>query len=297
MPPLPEELGFETAYFELPGLRMHAAVAGPADGAPVILLHGFPEFWYGWQHAIGALAAAGFRVIAPDQRGYNLTAKEGPYDLRTLVTDIIHLMDAAGHQSAYIAGHDWGGAVAWCLAAWHPERVRRLAVANLPHPLALLAAIQHFNWRQYLRSWYFAFFQVPRLPEWLFSRRDFALLRQLRTATERPNAFTEVDIERCVAAWAQPGALTAMLGWYRATGRSGRHVAETRTQFERIKPPALILWGERDVALGVELAEASVAYLADGRLVRFPQSSHWLLAEQPEAVNQNLLEHFRERLP
>src|SRR5258706_9238787 len=293
MLPLPEQLGFTTEYFDLPGLRMHAAVAGPAGGPLVILLHGFPEFWYGWQHTIGALAGAGFRVIAPDQRGYNLTAKDAPYDLRTLVSDIIHLMDVAGYPAAYVAGHDWGGAVAWCLAGWPPERVRRLGVANLPHPLALLSAIQHLNLRQYLRSWYILFFQLPRLPEWLIGRRDFELMRQLRHNTVRPDAFTAEDIERYVDAWAQPGALTSMLGWYRAFGRSGRQVMQTRAQFEVIKPPTLILWGERDVALGVELAEASVQYLADGRLVRFPQSTHWLLAELPDAVNQNLLEHFK----
>ncbi len=178
-------------------------------------------------------------------------------------------------------------------AAWHPERVNRLAVANLPHPLALLAAIQHLNWRQYLRSWYAVFFQLPWLPEWLLRRRDFALLRQLPCATLRPDAFTVGDIERYVGAWAQPGALTATLGWYRAFGPSGRQVRKTRVEFEVIEPPTLILWGERDVALGVELAEASVQYLADGRLVRFRQSTHWLPAELPEQVNQHLLDHFR----
>jgi pimeloyl-ACP methyl ester carboxylesterase len=292
MPDLPEQLGFASAYFELPGLRMHAAVAGPAGGPLVILLHGFPEFWCGWQHSIGALAEAGFRVIAPDQRGYNLTEKQPPYDLQTVVDDIIHLMDAAGYQTAHIAGHDWGGAVAWGLAAWYPERVKRLAVANLPHLLAVLSAIQHFNWRQYLRSWYFLLLRIPRLPEWLMARRDFALPRQLRYATARRDAFTAEDIEHYVRAWAEPGALTAMLGWYRASLRSGQQVVATRAQFEVIRPPTLILWGERDVALGVDLAEASVRYLANGRLVRFPQSTHWLLAELPDEVNRHLLAHF-----
>jgi pimeloyl-ACP methyl ester carboxylesterase len=292
MQPLPEQVGFTTTYFELPGLRMHAAVAGPTDGPLVILLHGFPEFWYGWQHAIGALAGAGFRVIAPDQRGYNLTSKQPPYDLRTLTDDIVHLMDAAGYPAAYVAGHDWGGAVAWCLAAWYPERVLRLAVANLPHPLAFQSAFQHFNLRQYLRSLYAVFFQIPAVPEWLMRRRDFGLMRKLPNYTVRPDAFTAGDMDRYVSAWSQPGALTAMLGWYRAFGRSGQQVAATRAQFEVIKPRTLILWGERDVALGIELAEASVPYLADGRLVRFPQSTHWLLAELPDQVNEHLLQHF-----
>ena len=289
---LPEQLGFKTMYFDLPGLRVHAAVAGPEHGPLVVLLHGFPEFWYCWREQVGPLAAAGFRVIVPDQRGYNLSGKAGPYDLKTMALDIVHLIAAAGHDSADVVGHDWGGAVAWGLAAWHPRQVRRLVVLNLPHPLALAEALARLNLRQYLRSWYIGLFQIPKLPEWGLRRDDFAVMRRMLRATVRPAAFSDEDLARYVEAWSQPGALSAMLGWYRAVGRTRQQLEASRAEFSRIAAPALILWGERDIALGVELAEASLAYLADGRLVRFPNSSHWLPAELPDEVTRHILAHL-----
>jgi pimeloyl-ACP methyl ester carboxylesterase len=289
---LPEQIGFPTHFFNLAGLRLHAVVAGP-DGAPlVVLLHGFPEFWYEWRHTIGPLAQAGFRIIVPDQRGYNLSDKAGPYDLRTVADDVAHLIAVAGYGSAHVVGHDWGGAVAWALAAWHPERLRRLAVINLPHPLAMADALARFNLRQYLRSWYVGFFQIPELPEWALSRNNFSLLKRGLRYSSRPGTFSDEELAHYVCAWSQPGALSATLGWYRAVWRSRRQVEESRARFERIAAPTLLLWGEKDVALGVELAEASVPHLANGRLVRYPESSHWLLAERPEEVNRQIVAHL-----
>jgi pimeloyl-ACP methyl ester carboxylesterase len=241
---------------------------------------------------IGPLAAAGFRVIALDQRGYNLSSKGGPYDLQTVANDVAHLIAAAGRERAHVVGHDWGGAVAWAVAAWHPERLLRLAVINLPHPLAMADALAHFNLRQYARSYYVAMFQVHRLTEWALSRNNFALLKRAMSGTARPGSFSEADLAHYVAAWSQPGALTAMLGWYRAIWRSQRQLAASRTAFERIAAPTILLWGEHDVALGVELAEASVPYMADGRLERFPDASHWLPADLPEVVTARLVDHL-----
>ena len=283
----------EAVRLELAGLAVHALSAGPADAPLVLLLHGFPEFWTEWRGIMAPLAASGLRVVAPDQRGYNLTGKAGPYDLRTVADDAARLIAALGYERAHVVGHDWGGAVAWALAAWHPQRVERLAVINLPHPLALAEALAHGNWRQALRSWYIAFFQIPRLPEWLLRRNESALLRRTLRGSARPGAYSDADLAEHVAAWSQPGALSAMLGWYRAVWRSRRLVLASRPQFERIAAPTLILWGEQDVALGVELAEASRRYLSDGRLVRFPQASHWLPKEQPQVVAQHLLAHLK----
>jgi pimeloyl-ACP methyl ester carboxylesterase len=294
MPGLPEQLGFETAFFDLPGARLHAALAGPTGGPLVILLHGFPEFWYEWRHQLGPLAAAGYRVIAPDQRGYNLSTKVGPFDLQTLAGDIAHLIERAGVESAHIVGHDWGGAVAWALAAWHPQQVRRLLVINLPNPLAMSAALRQFNLRQYLRSTYVAYFQLPRLPEWSMRRNHFELMRRGLSGSALPGAFGADDLERLKAAWAQPGALSAMLGWYRAVGASWRQVSASQAQFSRITAPALLLWGARDIALGVELAEASRQYMANGRLVCYPEHTHWLPAEGPAVVTRQMLAHFAE---
>jgi pimeloyl-ACP methyl ester carboxylesterase len=289
---LPERFGFSTAYFEVRGIRLHAAVAGPERAPLVVLLHGFPEFWYEWRRYIGPLAEAGFRVIAPDQRGYNLSGKAGPFDLRAIADDVAQLIVVAGYDRAHVVGHDWGGAVAWAVAAWHPERLRRLAVTNLPHPLAMADTLAHFNVRQYLRSYYVGFFQIPRLPEWALSRNNFALLKRVLRNTSRPRTFSDEDLVHYVGAWLQPGAISAMLGWYRAVWRSRQQVEQSRARFDRIAAPTLLLWGERDVAWGVALAEASVPHLADGRLVRFPDSTHWLPAEEPEQVTQHLLEHL-----
>lgn len=292
MTDLVTQLGFESAFFDLPGLRLHAAVAGPPGAPLVVLLHGFPEFWYEWRHQIGPLAAAGFRVIAPDQRGYNLSGKAGPYDLQTVAGDIARLITLAGYDSAHVVGHDWGGAAAWAVAGWHPDKVRRLLVINLPHPLAMSDAIRHLNLRQYLRSTYVAFFQLPGLPEWSLRRDQFALLKRGLLSSSLPGAYSDEDLERHAQAWSQPGALSAMLGWYRAVGTSWRMVAASRALFSRIAAPTLILWGERDIALGVELAEASVPYLADGRLVRYPSHTHWLPAEASDEVTRQLLAHL-----
>jgi pimeloyl-ACP methyl ester carboxylesterase len=263
---------------------MHAVAAGPERAPLLLLLHGFPEFWYEWREIIGPLAAAGLRVVAPDQRGYNLTGKAGPYDLRTVAEDAADLIQAMGYESASVVGHDWGGAVAWALAAWHPRLVTRLVTINLPHPLAMADAVARGNLLQYLRSWYVGLFQVPRFPEWLLGRSGFALLMRGLTATGRRGAFSPEVLARHAEAWAQPGALSAMLGWYRAVWRSRAQVLASRAQFEHIAAPTLILWGERDLALGAELAVASPKYCANARLVRFPEASHWVPAEMPQEV-------------
>ncbi len=292
--PLPELLGLETAWLDLPGLRTHAAVAGPADGPLVVLLHGFPEFWYSWRHQIAPLAGAGFRVVAPDQRGYNLTEKNGPYDVATLAADVVHLLDAFGRERALVVGHDWGAAVGWTLAALHPERVERLAVLNVPHPAVMARALRGGSLRQMRRSSYIFLFQLPFLPEWLLSRGHFARLTRLLRASSRRGTFTDRDLARYREAWSRPGALAASLGWYRALARTLLTRSGT-VRVGRIGVPTLILWGERDAALGVELAEQSTAYLDDGALLRFPGATHWVHEDIPDEITGHLLEYFSPR--
>ena len=284
---------------------MHAAVAGPENGPLLILLHGFPEFWYSWRYQIGPLAQAGFRVVVPDQRGYNLTAKTPPFDVQTLADDILALMDACGRASACIAGHDWGAVVAWTLAALHPERIARLAILNVPHPAPMMRALLGGNPRQIARSWYIFFFQIPDLPEWTLRRHGFADMHRMMRGSSRgssrgsrdnlgggqPETFSDLDLARYQTAWAQPGALHAMIGWYRALLQ--RNLRENRQRSQtRVRVPTLILWGEQDVALGVELAEESCDWVDDVELIRFPNATHWVHEEEAEAVTQALLAHF-----
>ena len=292
--PLPEQLGFSTAWFDLPGLRMHAAAAGPEDAPLVILLHGFPEFWYSWRRQIGPLVSSGYRVIVPDQRGYNLTEKTPPYNLPVLVGDIVNLLDICGSEQVYLVGHDWGAMVAWMLAGLYPERVRRLVILNVPHPDALSRALWGGNLRQLLRSWYIFFFQIPGLPEKLLGRRDHAVMERMLQRSSNPGTFEPQDLLFYREAWSQPGALSAMIGWYRQMFRSAVQFAHRDYGF-RVQTPTRILWGEQDTALGVELAEQSLVWLDQGDLVRFPDATHWIHQDLPDIVNQQILEHFSGR--
>jgi pimeloyl-ACP methyl ester carboxylesterase len=266
---------------------MHTATAGPADGPLVVLLHGFPQFWYAWRHQFAPLAAAGLRVVAPDQRGYNFTGKRGPYDVATLVADIKHLVWAQGRDRAHVVGHDWGAVIAWSLAVAHPELVTSLTVCNAPHPAAYLDALRGGVWRQWLASYYIGIFQIPALPERVLVAQGARRLRNILTRTSAPGTYTERDLEAYTSAWLKPGAMAAMLGWYRAAPRLTR--SASRPYRGHIQAPTTIVWGEQDIALDARTAELSLHYAQDARLVRLPGVSHWVTEEQPEVVTAEVL--------
>jgi pimeloyl-ACP methyl ester carboxylesterase len=279
--------GVESLRLRTNGVELHAVAAGPPDGPLALLLHGFPEFWYGWRRQIGPLAAAGLRVVAPDQRGYNLSAKpEGvaAYDIDALADDALGLADALGRPRFAVVGHDWGAVLAWHLAARNPGRVERAAVLNGPHP-ATWRDFTRAHPSQALRSWYAAFFQAPFLPEWTLGAADFASMRASLTRTSRPGAFSDDDLRRYRDAWARPGALTAMLNWYRALPR---RVASLRA--ERIRVPVRVVWGDRDAALDRGLAEAGLALCDTGEAFHLPDATHWVQHDEPERVNRLLVE-------
>ncbi|HEX8838649.1 MAG TPA: alpha/beta hydrolase [Candidatus Acidoferrum sp.] len=269
---------------------MHAVVCGPKDGPIVVLLHGFPEFWYGWHRQIEPLAVARFRVVVPDQRGYNLSSKPrgvASYALNELVSDIIAIADQLGQEKIFLAGHDWGAAVAWSVALLYPERVAKLAVLNVPHP-SVMRRYVYTRLAQTLRSWYIFFFQIPRVPEVLLSAFNFRVAAQALQSSSRPGTFSAEDLAQYRAAWSQPGALTAMINWYRATMRH-RISFPDRT----VRVPTRILWGERDRFLMAEMAHESLRYCANGELFTFAEASHWLQHEESERVSQRLVEFFR----
>lgn len=273
------------------GVRLHYVEAGA--GPLVVLLHGFPDFWYSWRYQIPALAAAGFRVIAPDLRGYNLSAKPPgvrSYRIESLVGDVAALIRHAGERRAAVAGHDWGGVRAWNLPLYHPDVVDRLLVLNAPHPLAYLRELR--TPAQLLKSWYVLFFQLPLLPEVVLRAGDHALLdRMLRRAPVRPGAFTENDIRRYKEALSRPGALTAALNYYRAAlRRVRREYARPRTP---IPVPTLLIWGERDLYLSVRLTEGLEPWVPNLRVERLPEASHWVQCDFPERVNQLMLDFLR----
>ena len=264
------------------GIGQHCVTAG--SGPAVVLLHGFPEFWYEWRHQIPALAAAGFRVVAPDMRGYNLSDKPAgveAYRIQPLVEDVAGLVRHLGAERAHVVGHDWGGVVAWWFAMLRPELLDRLAILNAPHPAAFAREIVKPD--QMLRSAYAGFFQLPAVPELALRAADFALLeRVLRTEPARPGAFTDADVERYKEAFARPGALTASLNYYRAFARSGKPPVRP------IAAPTLLVWGEKDPHLVVRLTEGLEEWVPGIRVERIPEASHWVAADEPERVNRLL---------
>jgi epoxide hydrolase 4 len=278
-------------YAELDAVRLHYVEAG--TGPLVVLLHGFPEFWYAWRGQIDALAAAGFRVVAPDMRGYNLSSKPAgvaSYALALLTADVRDLIvERGGQDGARLAGHDWGGMVAWATAAHHPASVQRLAILNMPHPQRMLEGLR--TGRQLRKSWYILAFQLPWASERLLRRRRFEALRRPLEHDARAGAFSPGDIDRYVEAWSQPGALTAMLRYYRATLRA--RLSRTPEKLAPVTAPTLIIWGERDRHLGAELAQPHAADVPSlERVVRIPTASHWVAHDEPELVSRLLIEFF-----
>lgn len=272
---------------QINGLRFHYVEAG--TGPLVILLHGFPEFWYSWHHQIPALAAAGFHALAPDLRGYNETDKPKGiqnYRIDVLLNDIVGLIDHAGARKVVVVGHDWGGALAWFLAIRRPEVVDKLVILNAPHPAAFRRELR--RWDQWLRSTYMLVFQLPLLPEWLLQAGDYYLLkRTLRRQPARPGAFTAKDIARYQQALAQPGARTAALNYYRAARRFRRSVSGGRRV---VSVPTLLIWGERDPYLGVRLTQGLEEWVPCLQVERLPNASHWVQNDAPEEVNRLLMQ-------
>jgi pimeloyl-ACP methyl ester carboxylesterase len=275
------------------GIRLHVVEAGPEDGAPVILLHGFPEFWYGWRHQIGPLADAGFRVLAPDQRGYAESDKPGPvsaYALDILADDVAGLIESTGRPRAAVVGHDWGGIAAWWVALGHPGRVERLAVLNAPHPLVFRRHLRSSP-RQLLKSWYTFYFQLPWLPEAVFRLWNWRRLADALRRTSRPGTFTEADLDRYQAAWSAPGAITAMINWYRAALRD-RHAPPADP---RVRVPTLLIWGAQDRFLDQALATPSLGQCDHGRLEPIEGATHWVQHEEPGRVNRLLLDFLSDQ--
>ncbi|ALS75550.1 alpha/beta hydrolase [Planococcus rifietoensis] len=278
----------EFHLIETNGIRLHTAVAGPEDGELVVLLHGFPEFSYGFHHQMEALAASGYRVVAPDQRGYHLSDKPEQiedYTINKLSDDIAGLIEAFGETSAMVIGHDWGGAVSWHLAASKPDYVKKLIAINIPHPAAMPRVFMK-NPLQWLKSSYMAFFQLPEVPEKLMAANDFESMKQAMKGTARLDAFTDQELERYKDAWSQPGALTGMLNWYR-TIRKGSLLQMPKAP---MRMPVRIIWGLGDQFLSPMLATESLKFCENAELVWVGEATHWVHHEQPEIVNRLIKE-------
>lgn len=270
--------------FEYDDLVSDVTDAGPTDGEVAILLHGFPETRASWDRVVPQLTAAGYRVLAPDQRGYSPRARpqgRRAYALRRLARDVLALADAAGAERFHLVGHDWGGAVAWAVAAWHPERLFTVTSLATPHGRALLRSFVSSD--QALRSWYMLFFQLPWLPELSVSLAKPSLRKSL-CESGLPDTYVDLYL----SALTQPGAATAALNWYRAL------VFTPPRSVGSVRVPAMYLYGTGDVALGRAAADLTARYVRGPyRYEVLEGTSHWIPEEVPNLVAQRVIEHAR----
>lgn len=271
-----------------PGLHLHLAEAGPEDGPLVLLLHGFPDFWYSWRHLMPTLAGAGFRVVAPDLRGYGGSSRPAQtlaYRMDRHLDDLQALLRALGRSRAHVVGHDWGGAIAWVLACELPEQVERLVVLNAPHPGAFLQELA--NPDQLRRSWYMLAFQVPGLPERLLTAPG-ALERWLEAWCVRPDALSDQDRRAYRAAFPDPNSMRGPVHYYRAMMRFDLWTAARRAR--PCPVPTTVIWGEQDHALGLGLLRHLDRWAPGHKLHRLPDAGHFVHFDQPERCAELILD-------
>jgi pimeloyl-ACP methyl ester carboxylesterase len=270
------------------GINLHAVEAGDSSGPLALFLHGFPEFWFAWKNHITPLVQAGFRVVALDQRGYNLSDRPPgvlSYTLDKLRADIIGALDTLGAEQAMLIAHDWGGHVAWSVAQKHPSRIRKLVILNVGHPVVMIRNIL-LNPRQLKKSWYAFALQIPLIPECLLRQNNFARLRKAMAWNGDRGPISEEDTRAYLQAWSRRGALSSMIAWYRSMPFSW-----PGWQKPRITVPTLVLWGMRDPFLDKRISEESIALCERGSIV-YLDATHWVHHEQYAAVR----DHIREFL-
>jgi epoxide hydrolase 4 len=266
------------------GIDFNVAVAGSGERL-ALCLHGFPESSFSWRYQMPLLEKLGYRVWAPDLRGYGLSSRPpgiDAYAMETLEEDVAALIEASGAKEIVLIGHDWGALIAWHYAMFGRIPISKLIIMNVPHPALAQKGLRTL--RQLKKSWYIFFFQLPRIPEWALGRNGCAAIAQaFRGMAVDKSRFPDEVLEVYQKAAAQPGALTAMLNYYRALLRG---LSRTRRRgTPRIDAPTLMIWGEVDSALGKELSYGTDQYVADLTLRYLPNVSHWVQQEAPEMVN------------
>lgn len=286
---------FEAIDVRTNGITLRVRQAGSGDRL-ALLLHGFPESWFSWRDQMPVLAELGYRVWAPDLRGYGESDRPrgvGAYAMSELLADVAGLIDAAGAKEVLLVAHDWGGNIAWTFAAKKLRPIDRLAVLNMPHPVIYGKHARRLG-PQLLRSWYVYMFQLPFLPEWFLARNDHRAITSafVGMAVDRSRFPPEV-LEVYREAAARPGALTAMVDYYRAALRRPE-----RGRWPRIEVPTLLIWGEEDTAIGKELTYETGDFVRDLTMRYVPRASHWVQQEKPEVVSAMLAAFARgERVP
>ena len=278
--------GVEIVKIAANGIEFEVATLGEGDRL-ALCLHGFPEHAYSWRLQMPLLARLGYRVWAPNLRGYGNTSSPqevAAYKTPTLVEDVLALIAAANAKEVLLIAHDWGAVLAWMIGMEHADKIGKLVIMNVPHPARFGAEM----WRtgQFLRSWYMFFFQLPALPEWMLGRNGAAAIgKMFRDNVSRPDRFTAADVEIYKQNALRPGGLKAMINWYRGLMRYG---GMSRREFPMVEVPTLMLWGDADFALDVRTALGTEAHVRDLTFRRLTGISHWVQQEAPEAVNAML---------
>ena len=278
----------ESRMVDVGEISLHVVFAGPSDGEPVILIHGFPEFWYMWRHHIAALAKAGYRVAAPDMRGYNRSDKpagRSAYDFSDYAGDITGLMDAQGWESANIVGHDIGARVSWQLVFDSPDRLKRAVIFSVGHPLAFATTTEKSD-----VSWYRTFFRLPVLPELLGRTAGPSMTADSMRTSSRTGTFSEAELDVYKSAWDREHAFDTMLGAYRNDGAN----LATMPEDGRASMPVLFVYGAKDKFIPVDVAERTKTYLGEDNVRIYPDLSHWMLAEEPETTSAEIIGFFNQ---
>ena len=279
------ESGVSIRWVEANGLTFEVAQAGPEQGEHLALcLHGFPELHYSWRHQMPLLAQKGYRVWAPNMRGYGGSDRpheKKAYRLHTLADDVAALIDASGAKKVTLLAHDWGALVAWHFAIRKVRPLERLVIMNVPHPLCSRRELA--KWRQLKKSWYIFFFQIPRLPERMLGRDEAQPIANVfRDSAVNKALFTREIVEPYRAAAAKPGAIRAMLNYYRALLQTPdvRDIGDGT-----VDVPTLVVWGEQDVAIDIHTLDGTDQFVSDLTIERLPDASHWVQQDAPEKVN------------
>ena len=283
---------FKHEYADLNGIQLHYVTAG--KGKLIMFVHGFPEFWYEWKNQLAEFGRY-YQAVAPDMRGYNLSSKPTEveqYRVKYLVEDLRLLAEHLGHKRFILAGHDWGGVVAWAFALRHPDYLEKLIIVNAPHPGVFERELRE-NPAQQKASQYILMFRSPKAEQILSANNYTPLVDTVVSEGLKQGYFNEEDRKAYLEAWAQPGALTGGLNYYRAAGIGPPTGEESQVtgnfavdpSLLTVKVPTLVIWGEKDNALLTGNLEGLDKFVSNLIIKRIPDGSHWVIHEKPALVN------------
>jgi len=280
--------GTRVEMIQTRGLRFETTIAGGSSDRLALLLHGFPECAYSWRYQIPLLAQLGYRVWAPNLRGYGKSDRPAgiaSYTLDKLEQDVSDLIEASGSKHVVLIGHDWGAAIAWSFAMYHPGEIERLITMNVPHPACFQRGLGTLT--QLRKSWYMFFFQIPGLAEKLIPLGNFrAIEHGFRNMAVHKERFPDEVLDVFKRNAKEPGGLTAMINYYRALPRGLSRAR--KLGMPKIETKTLLVWGEQDAALGKELTYGTEKHVSHLTVRYVPDASHWVQQDTPEAVNAML---------